>query len=104
MIPVALVSIHSIRAPPDAAMDEAEFGLALRPNRSSDGCGTRIRLRSSIRRGTRGRFICAGVIGSESIPNVIWGRFPSHSRRHAQLERHTIMRGAKVMATDNAQS
>jgi hypothetical protein len=31
MIPAALVGIHSIRAPPDAATDDAEFGLALRP-------------------------------------------------------------------------
>jgi hypothetical protein len=47
MIPAALVGIHSTRAPSDAAMDDAEFGLAVHPDRSSHGCGTGLHLRSS---------------------------------------------------------
>jgi hypothetical protein len=52
MIPASLVGFHSTRAPPDAVMDEAAFRLTLRPDRSSHGCGTGIRLRSSIPGGT----------------------------------------------------
>jgi hypothetical protein len=40
MIPASLVGFHSIRAPPNAVMDEAAFRLTLRPDRSSRGCRT----------------------------------------------------------------